>query len=166
MINAIARRQSIRRYTNQKISHEQLVQLLNAGFRAPTARNKQPYHFLVVENGDIAKKIQEGSNTFGPFKEAEAAILVSYDKTIEDREAFGYVDTAAAIENILLEACEMGLGTCWCAVAPIEEREKFIKDFFKLSDNLVPVGIISIGYPNETKPIEERYDEEKIIWVK
>lgn len=70
-----------------------------------------------------------------------------------------------AIENMLIEAVNQQLGTCWCGIAPVEERITNFKNYFKLADNEYPVGIVAIGYGDESKPLVDRFNEENISYL-
>lgn len=164
MLEEIRVRQSIRKYTNQPIESKKITALLKAAMRAPTAQNKQEWRFIVVEDKKTLEEISSFSPYTGMLKNASAAIIVLGDKEVTPTDAYIYVDCAAAIENILLEAVHQGIGTCWCAIGPNEERIKAYVDYFKLSDTLLPVAVIAMGYPDETKPLVDRYDETKITY--
>ena len=121
MIKEIATRQSIRKYTEQKVSEETLRELLKAAMRAPSAANRQSWRFIVVQDRKTLNDIKDFSPYTGFVKDAASAIIVLGDLEATN-ETFAYVDTAAAIENILLEGVELGLGTCWCAIGPNSEK--------------------------------------------
>lgn len=162
MIKEIETRRSIRKYVDKEISKETLIDLLKAAMHAPTARNKQEWRYISSNNRKVLNEL--GATPYYPMlKEAGAFIIVMADKSITD-EGFCYVDAGAATQNILLEAKSMNIGTCWCAIAPLEERINVIKNYFELPDNILPIALISIGYPNEEKGIDDRFDENKITW--
>ena len=113
-------RRSIRKFKEQDVSKEQLMQLINAAQAAPSAGNCQPWHFYVVKNKKIQAKFTEIAYYQGFINAASACIIVCTDsKRSECRYAergknlYCLQDTAAAVQNILLCAASMGLGTCW-----------------------------------------------------
>ena len=79
-----------------------------------------------------------------------------------DREEFWVQDCSSAIENILLSALEYGLGTCWCGVYPVNDRTKACKSVIGLDDNIIPLGIILVGYPLEDKEARTQYEKNRI----
>lgn len=166
MLEEIRVRQSIRRYTNQPIEEEKIKALLKAAMRAPTAQNRQEWRFLVVQDRESLDNIALFSPYTGMMKQAQAAIIVLGDREVTPIDAYIYVDCAAAIQNILLEGVHLGLGTCWCAIGPNEERIEAFRNYFNFLNTYLPVAVIAIGYPDETKPLIDRYDENKIIYWK
>ena len=75
-------------------------------------------------------------------------------------------DCSAAIENILLGATELGLGSCWCGIVPQIDRMAQTKEFLSLQDNIIPFALVYIGYPDEEKEPRTQYDESKVHYVK
>ena len=163
MIKEIETRRSIRKYTNKEVTKEVLEDLLKAAMHAPSARNVQEWRFYVSNNRKVLDDIAN-IPAYQMLKGAGAVIIVAGD-TNENSESFCYVDCAAATQNILLEAKSLGVGTCWCAIEPRKERSDALREYLKLENNIFPVALISIGYPDEEKGIEDRYDENKIHWL-
>lgn len=91
-------------------------------------------------------------------------IVPMSDTKETDSVEYSYVDCAAAIENILIEGVHLGLGTCWCAVGPKQERIDNFRQYYHLEDTLLPVGVIAVGYPAETKEKVDRYDPQKVTY--
>lgn len=129
-MNAIFRRRSIRKYTNKRVSDEELTVLLRAAMSAPSAGNGQPWEFIVVRDRESLRKITE----FHPYSkmllQADAAIVVCGDlkRNIFSRH-YWIMDCAAATENILIQATDMGIGSVWLAVYPEPDRVKGVKEF-------------------------------------
>ena len=69
-------------------------------------------------------------------------------------------------ENLLLEAHSLGLGCCWCAIGPNEDRIVPTKEILNLPEHYLPVANIAIGWPAEEKEENHRYDENKVMWIK
>jgi nitroreductase len=165
-IEAILTRRSVRHYTDQPVSKETIETLLKCGMYAPSASNKQPWHFVVIND----KKIMGEITAFHPHSkmlaEAQLAILVCGDE--EKALAPGYiaVDCSAATENILLAAHGLGLGACWLGIHPREERISAIRQIVGLPDKIHPVSLISIGYPAKQPSTPERFDASRIHWGK
>ncbi len=159
-------RRSIRRYTEQPVDDTQLLKLLEAAMNAPTARNLQEWKFVVIKNKELQAKIAKAMPNTHMSAHAAACIVVLGDKTIQPKDEYIYVDCGAAIENLLLKAHEMGLGCCWCAVGPNEDRIAPMRELLNLPEHLVPVANIAIGWPDETKEANHRYDEKKVTWIK
>ena len=164
MLTEIWTRQSIRRYEDRTVEKEKLEELLRAAMHAPTARNTQSWRFMVIRNRKALDEMTTLQPYTGMMKEAACAILVMSDTKETDSVEYSYVDCAAAIENILIEGVHLGLGTCWCAVGPKQERIDNFRQYYHLEDTLLPVGVIAVGYPAETKEKVDRYDPQKVTY--
>lgn len=165
-MKAVLERRSIRKYTDEKISPEQVQRLLKAAFAAPSAGNRQSWHFIVVGDRDTLNKITEVHPNSQMLKEAALAIVVCGDTSVELYPGYFAQDCSAATENILITATDMGLGSVWLGVYPRADRVEDISAIFKLPQGIVPFSIISLGYPAETKGPSNRYDESKIHYNK
>lgn len=158
----IITRRSIRKYTKQAVNQDQIEQLLQAAMYAPSARNEQPWHFIAVTDREMLDKIMQSHPYAAMLKDAPLAIVVCADENIEKTEGYWIQDCAAATQNILLSAHAMGLGSVWLGVFPRKERVAAIKQLFHLPDNIKPLSIIAIGYPDEIKTHPERFIKERI----
>ncbi|HRW63865.1 MAG TPA: nitroreductase family protein [Bacteroidales bacterium] len=166
IIEGIFTRRSIRKYKDKKIPVEQVNILIKAAMYAPSARNQQPWHFVVVTERDILEKITKVHPYAKMLAEAQLAILVCGDETLELSQGYWVIDCSAATENILLAAHGIGLGAVWLGLHPREERKQAIRDLFKLPENIQPLSLISIGYPDEVKETPERFKPERIHYNK
>lgn len=164
MLKEIEQRQSIRKYKKIPVEKEKIIELLKAAMNAPTARNTQEWKFKVITNKEALNCMVDLSPYTTMMQEAPCAILVIADLNKAINLEYGLINCAAAIENILIEAVNQGLGSCWCGIAPVEQRIKGFKDYFKLSANEYPVGVIALGYSNESKPLIDRFDPDNISY--
>lgn len=164
ILEVIKKRRSIRKFNKDKpVSEEQILKLLEAIRWAPSAGNVQPWFVYVVLNNEVKRKlakaalgqsfIEEGGVVFvvcANLKEAYS----SYGKRGES--LYVYQDTAAAIQNLLLEAYSLGLGSCWVGAF----REEEVTKILSIPTHLRPIAIIPVGYPNQSpsppprKPID------------
>jgi len=110
--------------------------------------------------------LADSASAWNMLSHASRAIIVCGDKYTEDAESFLIQDCSAATQNILLAAHELGLGAVWLGVHPREDRVKTISELFKLPPNIIPVSMISLGYPDEERQTEERYLSERIHFDK
>jgi nitroreductase len=152
ILDAIKNRKSVRKFdTAKQVSKEQLEQIVEAGMYAPQACNARPYEFIVVQDRGVLDKIIEVHSSAGMLTTASAAIIVVGDTTITRKVSLQFIaqDLAAVTENILLQATELGLGSCWCGVHPIAEREETFRKLFNLSAEKLPFNVIAVGYPDE-----------------
>lgn len=162
IIEGILTRRSIREYTDKEVTNDQIEILLKSAMYAPSARNQQPWHFIVITDRKILNKITEIHPYAKMLSEAQLAILVCGDENLELSKGYWVVDCSAATQNILLAAHDLGLGAVWLGIHPREERKKAIKELFNLHDNIQPLSLISIGYSKVKKEMPDRFKPERI----
>jgi nitroreductase len=161
-LQAIRTRRSTRKFTGKRIPEESVIKLLEAAMFAPSARNTQPWHFIVVTERAILDEIPHVHPYAEMCYDAGAAILVCGDKDIEKIEGYLALNCGAATQNILLAAHDLGLGAVWLGVYPREERMSPLIKLFNLPRNIIPVSLVSIGYSEERIQEPERFKEERI----
>ena len=163
LYEGIISRRSIRNYTGEKVDEEIITSIIRAGMYAPSARNRRPWHFIVIDDRGIMKKIMEVHPYSSMLAEASHAIVVCGDKKLENGPGYYKLDCSAASQNMLLAAHSKGLGAVWLGVEPREERIKAVSNILGLPSYIVPVSIISIGKPKKyPSSLPERFEEKKI----
>lgn len=155
-------RRSIRKYKGKKISSQDINTMLKAAMYAPSAMNTQAWHFIVIEDKNILLNTLQSIPYAEMLKQSTAAILVCGDSSIEKNESWLLQNCSAVTQNILLSAFGLGIGNCWIGIQGMDEIVRNIKHQFKLPEKIVPVSLISLGYPDEVVKAEERFKEEKI----
>lgn len=160
--DTILSRRSIREYTDKQIDQEIIDQLLQAAMSAPSARNTQSWQFIVINNREVLNKIPNFHPYSEMLKTAPLAICVCGDYTLEKDINYLNQNCSAATENILLAAHALGLGAVWLSVFPREKRVNGIINLLKLPDHIVPISLISLGYPAEKKERADRFNRQKI----
>ncbi|MBQ6475194.1 MAG: nitroreductase family protein [Clostridia bacterium] len=162
-IDSILTRRSIRQYTGEVISAEELETILKAAMYAPSAKKTLPWHFVVTQDPETLEKIMQVHHYIRFAKEAGTVILVCADKKINENEVHLIQDTSAAIQNMLLAAREMGLGTCWCGVRSNEEAEAGLREIFGIADpDILPMSLVAIGHPAVEPAVPERFMKDRI----
>lgn len=161
-MNAIFNRRSIRKYTRQEISEEKIEILLRAGMAAPSAGNEQPWHFVVIKDKDILLSIPKFHPYAQMLREADCAIVVCGDLVLETNKGFWVQDCSAATENILIEATDLGLGSVWLGVHPDKDRVKPVQTLLGLPETVIPLCIIALGYPTDSKTPTDRFNPKRI----
>lgn len=164
-IENIMTRTSVRVYTDEAISDQQIETMLKAAMAAPTAVNKQPWAFVVIKSKDTLKAISDSIPSMAMAKTAPLVIVVCGDMTKAlDGEGHDYwvQDVSAATENLLLAANAQGLGAVWCGVYPVSSRVAFISDLLGLPDNIVPLAVVPVGHPAATPEPKDKWDPAKI----
>lgn len=162
MLNVIRQRRSIRKYRNEPVTDEKLETLIRAGMQAPSARNLQPWEFVVTRNREILKKVPEVHPYSSMVPEAGALIVVCGNLEIQPEIGYILEDCSASVQNILLEAVNQQLGAVWLGVYPREERVKGVSGLFLLPRHILPVALVSVGVPGEEKQFEDRFNPARI----
>lgn len=163
ILDTIYARRSIRKFTEESVSDEQIETLLKAAMAAPSATNAQPWRFVVTRDPERLAAIRKEM----PLAKINAplAILVCADLSIFKRpivERFWTQDCSAATQNILLAAVGLGLGAVWCGVHPVPLIEKRIEKLLDLPVNVKVLNVIFIGHPAEEKEARSQYDSQKV----
>ena len=160
-------RRSIRKYKDKKINKEDLEKILRAAMQAPSARNQKPWHFLVCDNKEVMTKVSDELPNVSMAKSADLLIVFMAQKDnllIPDKFE---QDMSACIQNSLLEACHLGIGSCWCGIYPDKVRMSKTINIFNIKD-YEPFAIVTFGYPENEEDMKfiERYDESRIHYYK
>ncbi|MEZ5359333.1 MAG: nitroreductase family protein [Candidatus Zixiibacteriota bacterium] len=165
-LEAILSRRSIRSYTDEAIPEEKIELMLRAAMAAPSANNHQPWEFVVITKREIIDAIPG----FHPYSkmllQAPLAILVCGDKTKVDHSGYLALDCSAATENLLLAAHALGIGAVWLGVYPRDDRMEGMIKLLRLPEHIVPLALISLGYPQKDKEPSNRFDPVKIHYDK
>lgn len=153
-LEAIGQRKSVRRFTDEKVTKEQIQQLLEAARSAPSAGNRQPWFFYAILNSELRSDLAKAA--YGQSFVAQAPLVIVVcaepERSAEryhdrGRTLYVYQDTAAAVQNILLAATAMGLGSCWVGAFDEEEVQKVMN----LPQKLRPIALIPIGVPDTSR---------------
>ncbi|MCD6445589.1 nitroreductase family protein [Candidatus Bathyarchaeota archaeon] len=166
VLEAIKNRRSIRAFKNEDISSETVEKLIDAARWAPSAGNIQPWEFIIVKNSEVKRRLAEAALNQKFIEEAPIVIVVCAD---ENRSFKGYglrgkslyciQDTAAAIQNIHLAACSLGLATCWVGAF----KEEDVRKILDVPDGVRPVALVPVGYPAEKPSPPSRRPLSQII---
>ena len=168
VIENIMTRTSIRQFTNQPVSKDTLDMIVKAGMAAPSAVNAQPWAFVVVTDKEVLDSLNV-KHSHANLKTATAAIIVcgNLEKAMEGPgQEYWVQDCSAASENILLAAHALGLGAVWCGVYPIEDRVKDISQVLGLPEKIIPLNIITMGYPAENPEPKDKFKADAIHYQK
>lgn len=165
-LTAIFTRRSIRKYTGDPITDEQLQTILRAGFSAPTAMNTRPWQFVVVRGAQALEAITKAHPYSKMLPSAGCGILICGDTAKNDNLYYLAEDCSAAIENMLLAAHSMGLGAVWLGIHPRDERVRAMRDLIEIPEEILPIGMMAVGVPAEQKDAADRYEAEKVHYEK
>ena len=167
VLNNILKRTSVRSYLDKSIEDDKIEKLLRAGMAAPTAVNKQPWHFVVVTDKSLLQKLAKANPYAEMVARAPLAIVVCGDMTKAldgNAREFWVQDCSAASENILLAATGLGLGSVWTGTYPSEERCAAVSEVLGLPETLIPLNTIVIGYPDGEVTPKDKWQESNISY--
>ncbi len=164
-MNEIFHRTSVRNYKQDKVEQEKIEKILKAAMAAPSAGNQQPWEYYVVSDIKALKKLSETSPYAGCVKSAPMAFVACYRSDC-DMPEYAQIDLSASVENMLLEADHQGLGAVWLGIAPLEDRMNKVKQVLGITDILEPFAIIPCGYPEYIAIQQDRFDQNKIHFIK
>ncbi|MDE6266603.1 MAG: nitroreductase family protein [Muribaculaceae bacterium] len=168
VINNIMTRTSVRRFTSQPVSPDTIEILLKAGMAAPTAKNIRPWSFVVVTERAVLDSLQ-AVHPYSNLATATAAIIVCGDMQKYDDDIlrqYWIQDCSAATENILLAAHSLGLGAVWCGVYPGQERVAGVRKVLSLPGNIIPLNLITMGYPDGEQTPKDKWNPEVVHYQK
>jgi len=155
-------RRSIRKFKKKDIDNETIKRVLEAAMYAPSAVNKQPWHFIVIRSGDLLEKIMQIHPNAGMLRTASHGIVVCGDEHLQHADGYWVVDCGAATQNLLLAAHLLGLGACWVGLHPREARKQAITELLGLPPQVKPFALVALGYPDEEKSRPGRFRPERV----
>ena len=156
-IEAIMTRRSIRQFTDEPVTAEQLEALLRAAMAAPSAGNQQPWRFVVARDPEVRARLAVATPYASPVGRAPLGIVVLADTRENRHPGYWVQDCSAAVENILLAAHALGLGGVWIGVHPIEEREANVREIVEAPEGFAALCMIAIGHPAGPGPDVDRF---------
>lgn len=159
---AIATRRSIRKYKSDPVEEEKLNRILESARIAPSAGNRQPWHFIVVTDEQTKLRLKEAYDKEW-FYEAPVIIFAGGEPSVswtrKDGRDYKDVDVAIAFDHLVLAATAEGLGTCWIgAFDPTAARE-----ILALPAGIEPIAFTPLGYPDEAPEARERKPLDQIV---
>jgi len=153
------KRCSVRSYEDRPVEMEKLIQILESGRFAPTGANRQPQRLIVVKETDDLARLAGGANTF----KAPLAIIVCADhgaswKRSYDRKDIADIDASIVTDHMMLQATDLGLGSCWiCHFNP-----EVIRKEFNIPAQVEPINILAIGYSADAPKPDDRHDQDRM----
>ena len=161
-MEALLTRRSVRSYTDEPVPDTAVNALLEAAMSAPSAGNQQPWQFILVTDRDTLISITRVHPYAGMLKQAPLAVIVCGDLNRERHKGFWVQDCSAATQNLLIAARAQGLGAVWLGVYPLEDRVNGLRDLMGLPDFIIPLSVVSVGYPSVAQGPADRYDGRRI----
>ena len=133
--------------------------ILKAGMAAPSGKDVRPWELIVIDDREVLDSMAAVLPYAKMLKEAPMAIVVCGDTT---KSSYWYLDCSAATQNVLLAAEALGLGAVWTAAYPYEDRIDVVRQNTGLPENIVPLCVIPIGYPDGPQKAKDKFDPQRV----
>lgn len=163
-------RRAVRKLKKKEIPLKTLLKVIEAGAWAPSAVNTQPWEFILVRDRKLKRRIraiyEEAGSASGMYRQdtefVENATLIIV--LSEKEKVLHQFSTSAAVENMLLAATALGLGSVWmCRPLRVEKTLNELRELFKIPSNYEIIGIVALGYPDEKPKPKERKPMKEIL---
>ena len=158
-LEIIAQRKSVRQFTDRKVEREKIDALLRAGMAAPSGMDKRPWEFVVITERVTLDSMAAALPNAKMLAQAPLAIVVCGNVTTS---SLWYQDCSAVTQNILLAAEALDLGAVWTAVHPYPDRVALVKRVLRLPENVIPLNVVPVGYPDDPAQPKRKYDRDNI----
>lgn len=163
-IELAEKRSSIRGYKPDPVPEDLLAEILQAGNLAPSAKNLQPYHLVVVTDSDRLDQLAEAYPA--PFfRQAPVVIVICVEpaqgwvRERHDGKNYADVDAAIAIDHMTLAAADLDLGTCWIGAFDPE----LVRSAMGLPDGVEPIALLPVGYPDDAGRPKQRKELSELV---
>ncbi len=161
-ISLLRSRRSVREYTGEPVSREDLQSILAAGMSAPSAQNCRPWHFVILTPGKSLGWIDRIIPMTAYTAKAGAAILVCTDTSVEPGQEMAIVSTACCVQNMLLASHSLGYGSVWVNIYPTQEYVDAWRETAGLPRHMLPLCVLPVGRPAAPPPPVDRTDSGRI----
>ena len=170
-LDLIYRRRSIRTYTSEAVSKDTVLEIVKAGMAAPSGISRRAWHITIIEDAALREAIAATSSHRSCCREAPVVYLVSGDSSrflAEPRAAIAEAcwpqDCAAMVQNLLLAATGLGLGSLWMGVYPGEQNIADMRRLVGLPEHIIPFALVAVGHQAEEKEARTTLEEEQLLW--
>lgn len=164
---ALLRRRSVRKFTDEPVSEEMIEELLHAAMSGPSACNRKPWEFYVVTNEGKLEELKSASRFTKMSSKLAIIVCGNLTRALPMKMASYWIqDCSAAIENILLRVTDLGLGAVWCGLHPQKGAEERVRQMLDIPKTQIPLGLIIIGHPAEEPEARDQYEEARVHYIK
>lgn len=160
LLDLIYTRRSVREYTDEPVTDEQVEAMLKAAMAAPSAQDLRPWHFVVVRKRKLLDRLSEVHKYAHMLQKAPLGIVVCGDEEVSEQH--WVEDTCAATQNLLLAATAVGLGGVWISVYPSKKRQKYVRDLLEIPEHVGVLCLVAVGHPAEEKKPRTPYDPKRV----
>lgn len=159
VLENIAERKSVRKFLNKEVEEEKITAMIKAGMAAPSGMDRRPWEFVVVTDRAALDSMAAGLPYAKMLTQAPLAIVVCGNPTLS---SYWYLDCSAATQNILLAAEALNLGAVWTAAYPYDDRSNVVRKYTAMPEDIIPLCVIPIGYPDGPQKAKDKYDDTKV----
>ncbi len=160
LLGLMSTRRSVRDFTEQPVTDEQVEAMIQAAMAAPSAQNLQPWHFVVVHKRKMLDKLADVHKYAYMLKKAPLAVVVCGDEKVSERH--WVEDTCAATQNMLLAATALRLGGVWISVYPKKKHQNYVRELLEIPEHVGVLCLVALGYPAEEKKAQTQFDPERV----
>jgi len=157
------KRRSIRSYQERNVEKEKIEFLIKAAMSAPSACNTQPWEFIIVTEKLVLEEIKN-QLPMARYNAPCAIVVCGNTHLCRNTKQMWIQDCSAAMQNILLAATTVGLGSLWVGVYGVEPFVEKVMNVMGLPEHVLPLGIAYIGYSNEEKEPRTQYNEKRVFY--
>lgn len=154
ILETIKTRRSVREFTDKPVTQEALEKALEAGRWAPSGLNNQPWRFVIIENKELTEKLAQFTIYSRIIKSAQVVIAVFLEKEVMYNRTKDVLSIGACIQNILLEAHSIGLGSCW--LGEILNQREAVEKFLDVPESYELMAVVCLGHPVEKERRSQR----------
>jgi nitroreductase len=158
-LDAIMTRRSIRAFSEEPVTDEEIETVLRAAMAAPSAHNRRPWRFVVIRDRETLGRLSQATLFAKPLERAQAGIVVCSERRVDPYAGFWVIDCAAAIENALLAAHAIGLGAVWIGVHPVVPFAYAVRRIIGAPRAVAVHSMIAVGRPAEPRPPVDRFED-------
>ena len=155
-------RRTIREFTDESVTDEQVEAMLKAAMAAPSAQELQPWRFVVVRRRQTLDRLAKVHKYAHMLAKAPLAVVVCGDAKVSEKH--WVEDTCVATQNLLLAATALGLGGVWVSLYPKKKHQKYVRELLDIPEHLGVLCALALGNPAEKKPARTKYDASYVHW--
>jgi nitroreductase len=155
-------RRTIREFTDEAVTDEQVEAMLKAAMAAPSAQDLRPWHFVVVRKREMLDRLAQVHKYAHWLEEAPLAIVVCGDQDLSEKH--WVEDTCVATQNLLLAATALGLGGVWISLYPKKKHQRYVRERLEIPNHLGVLCALAVGNPAEEKPPRTKYHPSRVHW--
>lgn len=148
-MDSIYKRKSFNTFNENQIETKLLIDITSAGMYTPNSKDKFPWEFILLANKEKISLVTSEYKNWQTIMSANKLIVICGNLELDNRKEQLIMTCAAATQNILLRATELGVASHWVGVYPNEERIQFLAKVLSLPEYVIPIALVGLGYSDE-----------------